>query len=489
VIAGKNVVWAALTAAGIGLLAGCQAVGPDYQPPTLDDPKAALPAAANGIALEASEVAAWWTVFKDASLTALVEQALRNNPTLQGAVAKVRESRARVRISRAALLPEVDAVGSYQRLRNSDYAGAPYDGGHYSGGFDAAWEIDLAGGRRRAVEASRADYAAECATLENAWVSLAAETARVYVELQTVRKDLQVAQTNLVVQAETLDILESRAKAGLSDGLAIEQARYNLEQTRAAIPALESSEASALNALAVLVGVMPGELDSALTAPAPIPSVEPRLLAGIPAELLRRRPDVRAAERRLAAQTARIGEAKAAFYPVFRLSGSIGLESLEAEDFFKSGSRTFSFGPSVSWPIFRAGSLKANVEVQTALQEQAFADYRAAVLTSVQELRDALSDYAREFERKDSLAKAAVSARAALTISQDQYRNGLADFNSVLDAERSLLRFEESLVLSEGQITAHLIRVYKALGGGWSSLEPIQAGERAKADEERLLAE
>lgn len=451
------------------LIAGCKAVGPDYQAPGAPEPAAALPQRDGpGTALSAEEAASWWTVLSDPALTRLIEQSLSSNRTLRAASASVREARARLSVSRAGLLPQVDAAGAYRRYRTSDNAGLPSDGDRFSAGFDASWELDLFGRQRRAVESAQASFEAECATLENVWVSLAAETAQTYTELQTVRRRLSVAQTNLAVQAETLDILSSRAKAGLADELAVEQARYNLERTRATLPGLFSAEEAARNALAVLVGVMPGELAADRVAPAQIPSAPPRALVGIPADLLRRRPDVRAAERRLAAQTAKIGEATADLYPTFSLNGSIGLESLEGKDFFKTGSRFFSLGPSVSWPVYRAGSIRANIEVQSALQEQALAAYEQTVLEAVQELRDALSDYAREYERRDALEKAAAAARAAVAISQDQYRNGLTDFNSVLDAQRSLLTFEEAVALSEGAITKHLIRVFKALGGGWS---------------------
>jgi NodT family efflux transporter outer membrane factor (OMF) lipoprotein len=460
-----------MSAALLLLLAGCKAVGPDYQAPTPPAPTAALaPQPEQGLAVSAEEASAWWSAFNDPALTRLIGQALASNRTLRVVAAQVREARARLCKSRAGLLPQVDASGSYARYRNSDNAGAPGDGDLFSAGFDASWELDLFGRRRRAVEAAQAAFAAECATLDNAWVSLAAETARTYTELQTVRRRLSVAQTNLSVQAQTLDILTSRAKAGLADDLAVEQARYNLERTRATLPGLQSAEEGARNALAVLIGAMPGEGAADEVAPAPIPSASPRTLVGIPADLLRRRPDVRAAERRLAAQTARIGEATADLYPTFKLNGSVGLESLEGGDFFKADSHFFSLGPSVSWPVYRAGSIRANIEIQSALQEQALAAYEQTVLVAVQELRDALSDYAREYERQASLAKAATAARAAVAIAQDQYKNGLADFNSVLDAQRSLLTFEEAAALSEGAITTHLIRVYKALGGGWAPL-------------------
>ena len=451
------------------VLAGCKAVGPDYLPPALPEPTAVLPQPADGKAVSPQELSSWWTAFGDPSLTRLIEQSLSSNRTLRAATAKVREARARLSVSRAGLLPEVDAAGAATVFRNSDNAGVPGDGDHYQAGFDASWELDLFGRRRRAVETAQASLEAEYATLENVWVSLAAETARTYSELQTVRRRQTVARFNLALQSETLDILTSRSQAGLADELAVEQARYNLERTRATLPGLQGSEDTARNALAVLVGVLPGELAAEQMASAPIPAVSPRILAGLPADLLRRRPDVRAAERQLAAQTARIGEATADLYPTFRLNGSVGLESLDAGDFFKKDSRLFTLGPSVSWPIYRAGSIRANIEVQSALQEQALAAYEQTVLEAVRELRNALSDYAREYERKDSLTRAAAAARVAVTIAQDRYKNGLTDFNSVLDAQRSLLTFEEASVISEGAITLHLIRVYKALGGGWAA--------------------
>jgi hydrophobe/amphiphile efflux-1 (HAE1) family protein/NodT family efflux transporter outer membrane factor (OMF) lipoprotein len=451
------------------LFGGCRAVGPDYQAPTPADPAVALPPQpADGQALSPQELASWWAVFNDPALTRLIGQSLASNRTLRAAAAQVREARSRLRVSQSGLLPEVDATGTYSRYRNSDHAAAPGGGGLFNAGFDASWELDVFGGRRRAVEAAQASFEAQCATLENAWVSLAAETARTYTELQTVRRRLLVAQANLSLQVQTLDILVSRAQAGLADDLAVEQARYNLERTRATLPELQHAEESAGNALSVLAGAMPGELAPDDVAPAPIPSAAPRVLVGIPADLLRRRPDVRAAERRLAAQTARIGQATAERYPVFKLNGSVGLESLDAGDFFKAGSRFFALGPSVSWPVYRAGSIRANIAIQNALQEQALATYEQTLFEAVRELRDALSAYAREYERRDSLERGAVAARVAVAIAQDQYKNGLADFNSVLDAQRSLLTFEESSVLSEGAIATHLIRVYKALGGGWT---------------------
>ncbi len=454
------------------LLAGCKAVGPDYQAPDTAVSGAALPQTfADGTSLTPEEAAAWWKVFGDQRLTKLVERALSENRTMRAAVARVREARSRLGISRAGLLPEVDVGGAYTRYRNSDNVAAPGQGDHYRVGFDAAWEIDFFGRRRRAIEAAQATFEAECATLEHAWVSLAAETASVYVELQTTRRCLEVAHNNLKLQSQTLELVKSHFDSGLGNKLAVEQARYNLERTRATIPVLKRNEETALNALEVLTGVMPGEMREETAVAAPVPSAAPRILVGIPAEFLRRRPDVRAAERRLAAQSARIGEARADIYPTFRLTGSVGLESLDKGDFGEYGSRFFGITPQVVWPIFRAGSIRANIEVQSALHEQALAAYEQVVLESVAELRDALSAYGREYERRQALIDAAHAARNAVALAEEQYKNGLVDFNTVLDAQRSLLAFEETVVLSDGQITGSLIRVYKALGGGWSVFE------------------
>jgi NodT family efflux transporter outer membrane factor (OMF) lipoprotein len=463
----------------LAVFAGCKAVGPDYREPECPVLDAQLPAldvetnASERVDLQSfissQELAAWWTVFNDANLTALVQRSLASNLTLRAAASRVREARAALGVSRAGLLPTLDAGASYKRFRNSDNAGQPGHGDFYHAGFDAAWELDIFGRHRRAVEAAQAALDAESASFESVWVSLAAETASAYAQLQTVRKCLAVARTNLGLQQDSLDLAQSRFNAGLADKLAVHQSQYLLEQTRASIPLLQASEEAARNALAVLTGTVPGQLDAALLVSAPIPSVPPRVLAGIPADLLRRRPDVRAAERALAAATARIGVATADLYPTFGLSGSIGLESLEASDFFKHDSGFLGLSPMASWPVFRAGSIRANIEIQNARQEQALAAYEQAVLSAVQELRDALSDYGREYARLDALTHAAESAEDAMKLAQNQYANGLANFNAVLDAQRSLTSFRESIAVSEGAITAHLIRIYKALGGGWSA--------------------
>jgi len=452
------------------ILAGCT-TGPNYTPPAPPAITAALPGhLSDADALTLAETAAWWDAFEDPVLTALIHSALSSNRTLRAAHAVIAESRARLASSRAALYPRLDASGAATRFSNSDNSGPGADGTLYRAGFDASWELDLFGRNRLAATAAAATLEADHATLENTWATLAAETALAYVQLQTTRAQLDVAATNLLLQAQTLDLITSRHASGIASGLATEQARYILEQTRSSIPRLLAQEEALLNALAVLAGVLPGELPAELAAARPIPEIPPRQLAGIPAELLRRRPDIRRAERLLAAQTARIGQAEADLYPTLVLSGSVGLESLSGGNFINSSSVFWNLVPQIRWPIFNAGAVRANIKIQNARQEQALAMYEQTVLEAVAELRTALAAYGREYARRDALLAAQSAAREAHRLAYDQYLNGLIDFNNVLDAQRALLSFGDTLAASDGLITQNLIRVYKALGGGWEPL-------------------
>jgi len=440
---------------------GCLSVGPDYKKPELPQ--------LSGQPMEIPAV--WWTTLNDPELTALIDETLRNNHDLKSAIAAVRAARAQLGITRAAYGPQLDATGRYTRQKASEEISKTGESSLYHGGFDAAWEIDLFGGTRRSVEASLAALKAQEAGRADVQVSLAAETAQSYVQLRAGQQLLRVARSNLEIQQSTYDMLKSRFESGLIDGLAMQQARYNLENTRAAIPSFETGVENSLNALAVLTGVMPGSLHERLSAEKEIPVASVQTVTGIPADLLRRRPDVRRAERQLAAQTARIGVAKSDLYPKFTLNGSIGIESLSASTFGNSGSDFYSVGPGVRWPIFRMGSIRNNIKVQKAAQEQALNAYEKSVLTAVQETRDALTGFQNEQQRLKSLEAAVDAARTAATLAGDRYKNGLIDFSAMLDAQRSQLVFEGQLVQSQSAITQNLIQLYKALGGGWSPME------------------
>ena len=443
------------------LMGGCMSVGPDYEKPELP----AVPDAQ----INAVEIADWWQQFSDPVLTGLIKKAVENNRDLRQAVARVRQARAELGRTKAAHGPKVDLVGTVNTFQTSDNA-LSFSGNdtRYSAGFDAVWEIDVFGGTRRAVEAASADWEGMLVQLADVRVSIAAETALAYLNVQTFQHRLVVARSNLQTQQDTYDILKDRLNAGLGNELAVKQAQYNLEGTRAAIPLLVSGLESSRNALSILIGEMPGTLE--------LPDIDhiPQsalIVEGIPADVLRRRPDVRRAERALAAQTARVGQSVAELYPKFTLTGSIGVESLRSSTLFDSGSQAYSIIPGFSWPIFYSGSIRNNIKVQEAKQEEYLARYEAAVLNAVGEVRNALTDYQSEQERRSSLQKAVAAAKEAQQLAADQYRSGLTDFNNVLDAQRSLLLLQDQLVVSEGDVSRNTVRLYKALGGGWQPME------------------
>ncbi len=461
------------------LLTGCAAVGPKYVRPA--DTVAAQWHSRPDSNLAFGEtdpqsLAEWWTTLGDRELSGLVERAVKGNRDLRQAEARVREARARRGVSQASLLPTLDASGSASRSQSSNKTGGGATRNMFQAGFDAGWELDLFGGTRRSLEASTADLQASQEDLHDVLVSLAAEVALNYTELRTYQTRLNVAEQNLAAQSETYQLARWRAQAGLSDELAVEQARYNLESTRSQIPTLQTGLEGALNRLSVLLGEQPGALHAELEQRGTIPVTPLSVAVGIPADMLRRRPDIRRAERQLAAQTARVGVAKADLYPKLSLSGSIGLEALTLDNLFTSGSRATSGSSLISWPIFRGGSIRKNIQVQSAIQEQYLAAYESSVLGAVEEVENALTAYAKEQNRRQSLSDAAAAAGKAADLARQEYEAGLTDFSSILEAQRSLLSFQDQLAQSDGAVTSDLISLYKALGGGWTSLPPETSG-------------
>jgi NodT family efflux transporter outer membrane factor (OMF) lipoprotein len=469
-----------LLGAALLFLAGCAPVGPDYRPPAAPAPGSWHAEMRQGLAADETDpqlLARWWTALDDPVLTGLIDSAVANNLDLREAGARVREARARRGISRAGEFPTLDASGRATRSRGSENSGSGVTRNFYTLGFDAGWEIDIFGGLRRTVEAADADLEASRENLRDVLVSLTAEVALNYLDTRTFQSRLTVAEANLKIQRETYDLVESRYQAGLGDELALQQARYNLESTAAQIPSLRSSLEGAKNRLAVLTARIPGTVHELLAERNPLPVPPPEIAVGLPAEALRRRPDIRRAERELAAQTARIGVAAADLYPKFRLAGSIGLESLKSAKLFESASRTWSLGPSASWNLFDAGAIRRNIEVQSALEEQFLLRYETAVLTALEEVENALTAYAEEQLRRERLLAAVDAARQAQTLAEIQYNTGLVEFNTVLEAQRALLSFEDQLTQSDGTVVSNLIRLYKAMGGGWSAAPSIPATE------------
>ncbi|MEW6265158.1 MAG: efflux transporter outer membrane subunit [Thermodesulfobacteriota bacterium] len=466
--------------AGMVLLAGC-AVGPDYRFP--DQPMPGQwkgPAAADKTgAVDPQALAEWWKSLNDPVLTRLVERAVADNLDLKKAWARVKEVKARRGVALADLAPTLSASGSTTTSQSSKATGSGQKRDLISTGLDVSWEIDLFGGARRSIEAAQADYEAARENLNDVLVSLAAEMAANYVQLRTYQQRLAVARQNLEIQAETLQLTALRYETGLSSGLDLERAKYNLESTRSQVPSIEAKQEEAKNRLAVLLGEWPGSLDAELSRPSPIPQAELTMTIGLPAELLRRRPDLRQAERELAAQTARVGVAKAEMYPKLTLKGSLGWEALALEGLISPAHLATSLGASLLWKVFQAGAVRENIKVQNALQEQALFKYEAAVLTALEETENALMSLAREEERRRSLAEAARASEVAVGLALKQYEAGLVDFQSVLDTQKSQASFQDNLAESEGLMTQNLISLYKALGGGWPREEPSAQTDQA----------
>jgi NodT family efflux transporter outer membrane factor (OMF) lipoprotein len=454
------------------LLGACASVGPDYRQPAFDAPTSwqALGADTSAAPAPAATLAAWWQQLGDATLDALIADALAASPDLAAARARLRESRAQRGVAAADRYPTVDLSASRTRSSSSRETGSGSTRDLYSAAFDASWEPDVFGGVRRGVEAADADLAASAANLDDARVTLVAEVALNYVELRTFQAQLAIARSNLASQSETLQITDWRAQAGLTTTLDVEQARASREQTRATIPSLQTSLAGARHRIAILLGKPPAALDDRLAAVAPLPQVPRQVAVGIPADALRQRPDVRAAERSLAAAVARVGEAQAARYPSFRLSGSIGLEALSFGALSGSEAITRSLLAGITAPIFDAGRLRQQVEVRDAQREQAEIAYRQALLSALEDVENALAALDNSHAREEALGLAADAARNAAELARQRYSAGLTDFQTVLDTERSLLGVEDSLAVASANRATALIQLYKALGGGWSPL-------------------
>lgn len=454
------------------LLAGC-AVGPDYRTPEASVPAAwhsAMKGGLKSVSPEAAQLAQWWNGLDDPQLSRLIEQAATNNLDLKLAQARLREARARRGVSAADRFPTLNAAAGANRSRSSEAMG--FGGGNvsetWSAQFDASWEPDVFGGKRRALEAATANLESSQEDLRDVQVRLLAEVALNYVEVRTYQARLAIALSNLASQRETWQIARWRYEAGLTTQLDEDQARLNLEQTRSQLPALQTGLEQSKNRLAVLLGRKPGELVELETAAA-IPQTPAEVAVGIPADTLRQRPDLRRAERQLAAATAQVGVATAALYPNFSLSGTLGLQALSSASLLQASARMFSVAANAGWVLFDAGRIRQNIEVQNALQEQALIGYESAVLGALRDVENALIAYAEELNQRAALKDAVQAAQSAAGLATSQYAAGLIDFLAVLDTQRSLLSLQDQLSQSEAAVTSNLARLYKAMGGGWST--------------------
>ncbi|NVH75702.1 efflux transporter outer membrane subunit [Paraburkholderia sp. JPY432] len=511
------------------LLASCT-VGPDFHAPHADVPAqwhdtqrtAASDAAASGASsATAANVASvptldtdpdprWWRSFNDPTLDALIARATLGNLDLQQAVLRIVEARTQVQAAAAQGLPNLRATGSYQREQlglkgfleengafdKVDQLGAPNSPANriapgagaalqngannlldqltapvnlWQVGFDATWELDLFGRVRRSVEAANAQTEAAYESRNDALLSLEAEVAQTYMQLRGAQTLHDIAVSLVEQQGETVALTENQAKVGLASQLDVQSARAQLAQTKTQLPQYDQQIAQALNALAYLIGEPPGALEAQLSAPQTVPPVPPVVPVGLPSTLARRRPDIRRAEANLHAATASVGVAVAQFYPDVSLIGKAGTRATNARDLARWSHLFYSFGPTVSLPIFEGGALVANLRMSKAEQAEAALDYRKTVLSALRDVDNALVVYRTDQARRDALADSVSAQQTSFDLSRDSYRKGLTSFINVLDAQRQLAQAREQYAQGTTQVSTDLVALYKALGGGWQS--------------------
>jgi len=427
------------------------------------------------VAADVEALAQWWETFGDPVLTSLVRRAIKGNLDVRTSLSRLREARASVSSARASLNPVVDASGTMVATGRRDEVLGSVTTRSYSVGFDASWELDVFGGIRSTIDAAAATAEARAADLQDVLISLTAEVAIDYVDVRTLQRRLEIALANANVQEQTLELAQFRAQAGLATDLDVQQALSNLESTRAQISSLDAQTAQAIHRVAVLIGQAPAALDAELSLPGTIPMAPLTLAVGVPAETLRRRPDVRSAERQLAAQFANVNAARADLYPSFRLAGSIGLESLPFGRLFTPDSAVWRASPSAAWRLFDRRQLRQNLVIQSERQQQAAITYESRVLGALQEVEDSLTALAEEQTRHEHLTAAANAAQQAADLSLQLYTAGLRDFRDVLDSQRSLLALQDQLASSGATLSTNLVRLYKSLGGGWSAASMMPA--------------
>jgi NodT family efflux transporter outer membrane factor (OMF) lipoprotein len=457
-------------------LQGCTSVGPDYQAPVIDTPDAWTETIAQQVDQGPhASLQNWWTVFEDPLLDELIERARKANLDLKVAVSRVGESRAILAIARGEKLPLVNATATASRNKLSDDGPlqqvAP-EGGFdsqslFQAGVDTVWEIDFFGQVRRTIEAAGDSYQASIEDYRDVQVTLFAEVALAYVDIRAAQQRIGYARENIEDQSESLALARDRYDAGLSSKLDVVQAASNLAATQASLPALKLSLKQALNRLAVLLGQDAGSLQHEFSTPQPIPKPSAAIGIGVPADVLRQRPDIRRAERLLAAQTAQIGVATADLYPRFALSGMFGLQSRSLTNLLDSSSVAWGLGMPVQWNIFSGGQVRGNIQVQDEKTQQLLFLYEHKVLAAIEEVENAIAAYDLNKQRAQYLQTATSAMSEAVELVLVQYDTGLTDFNNVLVTQRDLFSQQEQLVESEAEVVVNLITLYKALGGGW----------------------
>lgn len=454
-------------------LGGCTAVGPDFRPPEVPwletwTPASPGPVTATGQPVPPAAPADWWQVFDDPVLDRIVSTAQQSNPGVRVAGLRILEARAQLGIAGSALYPQLQQASAQVLEVGQD----PSDGKStsytsYGAAFDVAWELDFWGRFRRGIEAADAAYFSSIAQYDDVQVLVAAQAASLYATIRTFELRLRIARENVALQQRSLEITERLFRSGNESELDVQQARSLYYGTLATIPELESAERQAQNALGVLLARPPGPLPEMATGREQIPHADLDVIVDMPADLLRRRPDVRNAEMQLAAQSALIGVSEAALYPSIALVGSVGLSSTSQQS--SPTTLAWSAGPALVWNVFDYGRLRNQVLVQDARFQQLHEAYQDTVLQAARELDDAAVSFATNRAQVDVLEQAVQAARRSLEIATIQYQEGLVDFERVLDSQRTLFGQQDRLVTTRGAVTQSLIALYKAMGGGWQT--------------------
>ncbi len=453
-------------------LSACM-VGPDYTVPETTDSIHISTIVYPELRFEQTDISHWWTVFNDKQLTTLISLGEEKNLNIKIALGRVEEARAILGIRDTDLYPAVDTNGSISKGRESKNVNplATSSQTKYSISADASWEIDLFGRIRRSIEAATADYQASWEDHNNILITIRAEIASNYLSYRSLQAQLGTAEKNISSQKEMLNLTQIRYDNGIATYLDVAQASRVLANTEADLPLIRMQLMQKVTALSVLTGITSDTLRQELQSIHPVPLPPAAVTVGIPADRIRQRPDVRRAERQLAAQTARIGIATADLYPSFSLLGSLGLASLNGGDLFNSGSTVYGIGPSLSWNIFDMGRIRQNIAVQDARTEQALLTYELTMLQAIKEVEDSLNAFHEQHERLKALGKSVTASKEALKMSTKLYKDGLTPFQDVLDAQRALLNAENAKDQTVGDTSIQLVNIYKALAGGWTTIK------------------
>lgn len=451
------------------LLASCS-VGPDYKRPEIfSDQQVA--SSLNLKPVESQVSIEWYKQFNDAMLNQLITQSLNESPNVNVAIERLRQSRQNLKINSKEYFPQLDADGSYHYAKDNISYGRAITTDYYQAGLDASWELDIWGAGRRLTESSKALMQAAASNLDNVKLSMTAEVATTYLNLRSYQEQLRIAERNLKLQKEIYELVKTKYDVGLADDIALNQAKYIVENTQSLVPSLQSGIESYQNALSILVGQLPGELqeDLQITKGNLIRrrfSFDLTKLYELPVTVLRNRPDVQISEQNLIAQNAKIGQAVAALYPNVSVSGFFGFQSSKIAGLVDSDNNTYSYSPVISLPIFHWGQLTNAIKLQESVTKEYFYNYQQSLLTAAGEVKNSMVALEKEYNKNTSTRNAVKAQRQVAELTLDKYKQGLLEFSDVLTSQQNLLDSQNALVTSNAQIYQNIVTFYKSVGGG-----------------------